>query len=326
MIIQSMKRWLSYFLSVMLLSFLFFLLFWLFTPTRDRAIALTSPLPDFLTRKENKQVMGIDLWMPFLEALTGSSSDVPPFTARSVLMYDLATNKTIFEKAAKEKMPMASLTKIMTAIIVLENSSPDVVYTVRPEHIVGESSMGLSAGEQVPRDVLLYGLILRSGNDAAEVLASGYPGGRSAFIKAMNDKAKALGLTDTNFTNPSGLQGDGNQYTTAYDLLVITRYAIENLPDFTRFTSTYEITVPATAAHAAYVMQNETNLISSYPGVKGVKIGFTPEAGLCLVTYLDYNGHKIVGVLLNSENRRQEMMDLLDYSLTKLGVDPPQRG
>ena len=125
---------------------------------------------------------------------------------------------------------MASLTKIMTAIVALENKRDDNTYIVSARALVGEDSMGLSPGEELSQEELLYGLMLPSGNDAAEVLASNYPAGRTMFIQAMNDKAKALGLVDTHFSNPSGLQGDGMQYTTASDLLVITRYALENFP------------------------------------------------------------------------------------------------
>jgi D-alanyl-D-alanine carboxypeptidase len=139
----------------------------------------------------------------------------------------------------------------------------------------------------------------------------------------MNDKAKALGLTDTHFDNPTGLQGDGQQYTTAYDLLVITRYALENFPLFAKIVSTANYDLQETSSHKAYSLYNETNLLTTYPGVAGVKTGYTPEAGLCLVTYLDYGGHKIIGVLLNSENRRGEMKDLLDHALEVLGIEPP---
>lgn len=322
---RKSMRWFSYFLTIVFLSVLFALLFWVFTPSRDKAIAVTSPLPDFLSRDINKQVTLLDIWTPIIEAI-GGESEISQLTAKSVLIYDLTTEKTIFEKNANAKLPMASITKIMTAIVALENLSPNDRYVARPEHLVGENSMGIVEGEVLTREELLYGLILRSGNDAAEVLAGGYPGGRVAFIQAMNDKAKALGLTDTQFTNPSGLQGDGKQYTTAHDLLVIAKYAVDTFPEFVTITATFEKTLPATATHGEYYMQNETNLISTYPGVKGIKTGYTPEAGLCLVTYLEYGGHRIIGVLLNSENRRQEMRDMLDYSLKKLGLQPPKHG
>lgn len=284
--------------------------------------AIKSPLPDFLTIAKNKQVSILDFWLPSIEKSEGSEV-VPDLTAKAILMYDLNSGRTLYERDAKERMPMASLTKIMTAIIALENKKADDRYIVRPEAIVGENSMGLEALEVHTLENLLYGLLLASGNDAAEVIASNYPGGRTAFIMAMNNKAKALGLSDTNFTNPSGLQGDGDQYTTAYDLLVMTRYAIEHYPQFITITATYEHHIPQSATHKEYYLYNETNLLTSYKGVKGVKTGYTPEAGLCLVTYIEYDEHKVLGVLLNSESRREEMKALLDYSLTTLGSTPP---
>src|SRR5690606_37799615 len=146
--------------------------------------------------------------------------------------------------------------------------------------------------------------ILPSGNDAAEALADSSSVGRENFVYLMNKKAESLGLTDTYFTNPSGLEGDGNQYSTAYDLLVITRYALQN-PEFAKIVSTYEHEIAETSTNKYYHLFNDTNLLTTYPGVKGVKTGFTYEAGMCLVTYLEYGGHKIIAVLLNSQNRRE---------------------
>lgn len=282
-----------------------------------------TPLPDFLTIFKNAKAFTLALWLPDLDSKIQSGLKKPDITAKSVLLYDLTTDKTILEINSKEKMPFASLTKIMTAIISLENQKKDDKYLVYKEDIVGEDSMGLDPGEILSLKELLYGLILHSGNDAAETLASNYPGGRTVFVKAMNDKAKSLGLKDTNFTNPSGLEGDGNQYTTAYDLLVMTNYAMNNFPMFRQIAKTPNYSIAKTATHKEFVIENETNLLTSYPGVKGVKTGYTDEAGLCLITYLDYGGHKIIGILLNSQNRRQEMKDLLDYSLLSLGVTPP---
>jgi len=183
--------------------------------------------------------------------------------------------------------------------------------------------MGVSPGETYSLEDLLYGLVLHSGNDAAEVLANNYPGGRTVFIKAMNDKAKALGMLNTHYSNPSGLQGDGIQYTTTYDLLIETKYALEHYPMFAQVVAAASYDMPATSNHKEIQLENETNLITSYPGVKGVKDGYTPEAGLCLVTYLDYGDHKIIGIILNSENRRDEMKNLLDYSLKTVSITPP---
>ena len=140
----------------------------------------------------------------------------------------------------------------------------------------------------------------------------------------MNDKAKSLGLKTTNFTNPSGLEGNGDQYSTATELLVIARYALLKFPTFSRVVATPEYHIKKTSIHPEYFLTNETNLLTTYPGVKGVKTGYTTEAGFCLITFLDYKGHRIIGILLGSENRRQEMRELLDYSLKTLSIEPPE--
>lgn len=322
-----MKFWHYSFLMGALIIIFAFVLLWIFSPSFifSNSQTLVSPLPAGMTVKENDQLRLLSFWFPFFggeeEAPTGR--DLAP-TSRSVLVYDLEQEKPLYQKNPKERLPMASLTKIMTAIIALENPQRDDRYLVKSEHLVGEDSMGLSAGEILTQEELLYGLMLPSGNDASEVLAENFPGGRDAFIRAMNNKAVSLGLTDTRFSNPSGLQGDGVQYTTAEDLLVITKYALDNFPLFREIASTFQYEIPATGSHKYFFLENATNLISTYPGVRGVKTGFTPEAGLCLVTYLDYKGHKIIAVMLNSENRRMEMKDLLDYSLLEIGVKPPE--
>jgi D-alanyl-D-alanine carboxypeptidase (penicillin-binding protein 5/6) len=250
----------------------------------------------------------------------------PNISAGSALIYDTTSKQVLYSKDPKQRLPMASLTKIMTAVIALENKKKDDRYRVLQEDLIGEDSMGLTAGETLTLSDLLYGIMLNSGNDAAETLATNFPKGRNAFIKAMNDKIKTLGLSDTNFTNPSGLEGDGKQYTTAYDLLVITQYALTNFPLFDQVVSTFDYNIPYSSLHKAFYLENQTNLLTSYPGVKGVKTGYTPEAGLCLITYLDYDGHKIIGVILGSDDRRGEMIELLDYSLETLGITPPHHG
>ncbi len=287
---------------------------------------ILSPIPNFLTLLVNGQVSTLNLWLPLLNNIALSNLKKPEIEAKSALLYDLTTKQVLYAKNPKEKLPMASLTKIMTAVVALENKRPDDKYIVKPEDLVGEDAMGLTQGEVLTLSDLLYGLVLHSGNDAAETLASAYPTGRTGFIKAMNDKVRTLGLSDTNFTNPTGLEGDGKQYTTAYDLLVITNFALSNFPLFNEVVSTFDYHIPYTSLHKEFYLENETNLLTSYPGVNGVKTGYTPEAGLCLVTYLDYNGHKIIGVLLGSDNRIKEMKALLDYGLKSQGVNPPPHG
>lgn len=284
---------------------------------------LKSPLPQLFTNTKSQVLAYHDFWEPVMGNPIVSKAKKPELTALSVLAYDTTTDQVLYEKESKKRMPIASITKIMTAIIIIENEDLDERVTVsKRAATIGENSMMVQENEQFTRRELLYGLILPSGNDAAEVLAETSSVGRENFIFLMNKKAEQLGLTNTHFTNPSGLEGDGDQYSTSYDLLVITRYGL-SLPEFAKIVSTVNYEIPQNKYHRQYKLFNETNLLTTYPGVKGVKTGFTNEAGMCLVTFLDYDGHKIIAVILNSENRREEMKELLDYSLQTLGVEPP---
>lgn len=291
-----------------------------FSETSGKKISVISPLPSFLTRIDNTQASTLNLWLPQIFVITDSKA--PEITAKSALLFDLTTNQTLYEKATTRKMPVASLTKIMTAIIALENKKGDDKYLVRKEDLVGENSMGLKEKEILSLNELLYGLILHSGNDAAETIANNYKYGRKGFIKAMNDKAKSLGLKNTFFTDPNGLGLDGDSYSTPYDLMIMTNYALK-FPEFAQIAQTPFYTISKTSTHAEYILENETNLLTTYPGVKGVKTGYTEEAGLCLITYLDYEGHQIIGIILNSTDRRGDMRSLLDYGLKQLGIKPP---
>ncbi len=321
---MQFKKFIKYISKIIFFSVVFAFLAWLLIGRNIENGSPLSPLPDFLTLSKNKQVRFLDLWFPALEKKDVAGFDTSFFTAESAIVYDLTDNKTIFEKNPTKKLAMASITKIMTAIVAIENKKNDDKYLVKKENLVGENVMGLDIGEVLSLEDLLYGLILPSGNDAAEVLASNFPTGRRGFIKAMNDKARSMGLFNTVFSNPSGLQGDGLQQTTTEDLVVITKYGLENHPLFAEVVATPEHQIPKTYDHKSYYLYNETNLLTTYEGVKGVKTGYTPEAGFCLVTYIDYGGHELIAVILNSENRREEMIELLDFSLNSLGIAPPK--
>lgn len=318
-------------LSRVVKAFLLFILifiaglFYFYNRSADSdSFNLEYPLPKIFSEKINQVLATHDYWKPKNQRVKKSNTEKPEFTARAILSYDLSSDQILYEKNSKEKLPIASLTKIMTAVVIIENEDLNELVTVsRRAAEIGENSMMLKEGEKLTRKELLFGLILPSGNDAAEVLAETSTVGRDNFVYLMNKKAEDLGLTDTYYTNPSGLEGDGNQYSTAHDLLVITRYAMNN-PTFAEIVATVEKELPANSNHGRYKLINDTNLLTTYPGVKGVKTGFTYEAGMCLISYLEHDGKRIIAILLNSQNRRQEMKDLLDYSLTVLGSTPPE--
>ncbi len=299
------------------------LAFHYFAPIDDNSkFSITSPLPDLLTKAFPQALGSEPIWKPN-NSFVISNIKKPNINSASIVSYDLTEDKYLFAEGVDTKLPIASLTKIMTAIVAIENMKLNQMIKIQSKAAqIGEDSMGLSENEELPLKELLYGLMLKSGNDAAEAIAAASPFGRDNFVYLMNKKAEELGLTNTHFTNPTGLQGDGKQYSTAADLLVMTRYLLDK-PLLAQIVSTYEHDIDSTDIHKDYILYNETNLLTTYPGVKGVKTGYTDEAGMCLVTFLDYNGHKIIGVLLNAENRREGMKELLDYSLKSLGVNPP---
>lgn len=288
---------------------------------RTKQETLLSPLP--LTIANHSVSKDSFYWYPKIDKVYDKGIKKPKITSDSALSYDLTREKLLYAQNIKKRLPIASLTKIMTAIVAIENENLNHEVKIdKNAASTGENSMGLSEGEVLSLEELLYGLALPSGNDAAEAIAQGSRSGRANFVYTMNKRAEDLGLTDTHFTNPTGLEGDGEQFSSSVDLLVMTQYALKN-PAFRKIVSTVEYRIPKNDKHKEFYLFNETNLLTSYPGVKGVKVGFTNEAGYCLVTYLEYQGHKIITVLLNSQNRRQEMKDLLDYSLKTLGVVPP---
>lgn len=287
---------------------------------------LSSPVPKALLENSYAASDSKSFWKPQVDTTRSIGLKKPPITARSALSYDLTTDKLLYEKDIHAKLPIASLTKIMTAIVALENMNITKEISISDyAATIGEDSMGIAASERFTLQELLYGLFLHSGNDAAEAIVQASPVGRDNFIFLMNKKAEYMGLTDTHFTNPTGLEGDGKQYSTVVDLLVMTQYGLAN-PYFAQIAATPHYVIPQTSYHKEYDLYNETNLLTSYPGVKGVKTGYTDEAGMCLITYLEYGGHRIIAILLHSDNRRQEMKELLDYSLKTLGVKPPPHG
>lgn len=262
-------------------------------------------------------------WFPKMSYPTADINvDDLAVSARSAILVDYDTGRVIYAKNLKDRLPVASTVKIMTALVAMENADLDDVFAVSQKAAdIGENSMSLEKGEQLKLRELLYGLILVSGNDAAVAITEGVTGSEEAFVNMMNEKSKFLGLKDSLFINASGLDEDGKlQYSSAYDLATIARYLWENYPQFRKISETEHIVIDATDTHKSFDLYNDTNLLTSYPGVKGIKPGFTWEAGLCLVTYAENNGRRLLAVILGSDDRRGEMKELLDYGFSKYGI------
>lgn len=322
---MSLLKWLIGILSIACLVLVFFILkVHLSSASEGTPSTIISPLPSFLT--DSPFARSLDYWVPKDQVL-GSSIAKPEITADVGFIYDVTTDQVIFDKNSKEKKPIASLTKLMTAALVLEVKKPsDSVVISEKAADVGENAMGVTTGEKYTVEDLLYGLVLNSGNDAAMALAESVSGNTDTFVKEMNRKAKIMGLTQSSFVNPSGLEEDNGMmdYSSARDLVAITKYVL-SYPVFADVAKTAEYHIPYTSLHKEIYLENQTNLVTTYPGVKGVKTGYTPSAGLCLVTYAENGGHKLIGVVLNSQSRRDDMRELLDYSFKTLGVHVPGR-
>ena len=231
-------------------------------------------------------------------------------SARSAVLMDAQTGRVLFEKDADRKSLIASTTKIMTALVVCEQCN--VLDRMRiPKEAVGieGSSMYLQEGEVLTVQELLYGLMLHSGNDAAVALAVYCGGTVEGFVEMMNDKARYLGLSDTHFANPNGLDHP-DHYSTARDLAVLAAYAMENCV-FARTVSTKTLTV------GQRYMKNHNKLLWMVDGADGVKTGFTRAAGRVLVSSATRDGRRLVAVTIHAPNDWQDHQKLLEDGFEK---------
>ena len=242
-----------------------------------------------------------------------NNSVFPLLTAQSVLAVDLASEEILFEKDPNQPSLPASTTKIMTALVALDYFPLDKIVKVNGLRVEGQK-MGLIEGEELTVDDLLHGLLVYSANDAAETLAENFPGGREFFVTSMNLKAKRLGLNDTIFTNPSGLD-DIDQQTSAADLIKISVVAMEN-PIFSKIVSTKEKIVISTDGRIEHKLVNINKLLGSVEGVLGVKTGWTENARENLVTYVKRDDKELMIALLGSQDRFGETENLINWILT----------
>lgn len=235
-----------------------------------------------------------------------SSAEEPKTNARAAIIYDRTTKQIIWGKNENEKRAMASTTKIMTAIVVLENSNlSDVVTVSKKAAGTGGSRLKISAGDKITINNLLYGLMLRSGNDAAVALAEHVGGSIEGFSNLMNKKAKELGLNNTNFVTPHGLDNE-NHYTTAYELAVLTDYALNN-ETFAKIVNTKSTSININEKSRNIYNTNE--LLGYMQGVNGVKTGFTNGAGRCLVTSCTRDENQIITIVLGCDTKKQRTLD-----------------
>ena len=241
-------------------------------------------------------------------------------SAKSAVLYDTKSEVFIFEKNANTRLSMASTTKIMTAIVVLENADIDTTVIVDDRAIgVEGSSIYLEKGEEITIKALLYALMLRSANDAAEALAYEICGSIEAFSDLMNEKANSLGLKDTNFKNPHGLDAE-NHYTTAHDLAIISTEAIKN-PVLRDISSTKKIEIESSVG--SRILVNHNKLLTLYDGCIGIKTGYTKKSGRSLVSAAKKGDTTLICVTINAPDDWNDHKKLLNYGFSRLNVAEP---
>ncbi len=241
-----------------------------------------------------------------------AESAFAPISAEAAVLLDWNTGRVLFAKNPHLQKPMASTTKIMTAIVALEKGKlSDEIITSANAAAVGGSSIWLEAGEKKTLEELLYGLMLRSGNDAATAIAEHIGCDVKSFAALMTQRAKEIGAGNTSFRNPHGLDHP-EHYTTAYDLAIIAAHAM-GIKEFQKIISTPDITISWPDHPWDRHLYNQNKLLEIYPGAEGIKTGWTTPAGRCFVGSAKREGRRIITVVLNAPQMWEDTTALLDH-------------
>ncbi len=248
--------------------------------------------------------------------LTGARA-LPTLSCQSACVVEVDTGRVLYAHRANIQLPMASTTKIMTALLVIEAGDLDRVVTVSKQAVgVEGSSLYLKNGEQFTRKSLLYALMLVSGNDVAVALAIDTAGSVDDFVALMNGRASKIGAMNTHFANPHGLPAD-DHYTTAKDLTLIAAVAMRN-PTFCEIVQTKTVVIDPQTEGTRRTLQNKNKLLWQFDGATGIKTGYTKAAGRCLAGAAERDGKRVVAVVLNAPDMWDDIAALMDESLDNL--------
>lgn len=245
--------------------------------------------------------------------ICGFSLETQEISAKSAVVICADTGEIVFEKNSYQKLPMASTTKIMTSLLALEYGANEQYYSVTNEMISVEgSSIGLLPDDKISLKTLVKGMLLESGNDAANCVAHIVGGTIPDFVALMNYKANEIGMNSTCFETPSGLDGE-NHYSTAFDMALLGAYAINN-PEFKQICSSKELVVSYGNEPCRRVFTNNNKLLDSFDGTIGIKTGFTKKSGRCLVSAVERDNKTLVAVTLNAPDDWNDHKKMYDYS------------
>jgi D-alanyl-D-alanine carboxypeptidase (penicillin-binding protein 5/6) len=245
------------------------------------------------------------------------SRQFPPWRvapAHGILLKELNSGRVLYEHDAGKRMSPASLTKIMSALVILEKGQLDDLVTISPNAArAHKTHLRMKAGQVFRLDDLLKAMLIMSANDACLAAVEHVGGDESQFVALMNDKAVALGLADTHFSNGCGFDNP-DHYSTAEDLATLSVIALDQ-PVFRQLVREEHAIITPISGHRAYVLHNTNRLLGRIPGVEGVKTGFTSKAGRCLIAKVSQNGSDLLLVILNSKRRWNTATNLITYGL-----------
>ncbi len=254
----------------------------------------------------------IFLFMLFLIPINVFASD----TSKASIVMDVDSGRILYSHNINEKRLIASITKIMTATVALENSDVNKIITAGDEVLkMYGTNIYIELNERMSLKDLLYGLMLRSGNDAAVVIANGVSGSEEKFVKLMNDKASEIGMRNTTFNNCHGLDEETENYSTAYDMALLSRYIYNKSSLYRKITSTYKYKLETD--QKSYLWYNRNKLLKSYKYCISGKTGYTPRAGKTLVSVAKKNNLTLTAVSLKDPNHYESQKELYEYVFSK---------
>jgi D-alanyl-D-alanine carboxypeptidase (penicillin-binding protein 5/6) len=277
----------------------------------------------FATSKYNSPTVSTPIASPSIaQAILTVQGPPPTIAARAAYLLDADTGHMLTDINGEKPLPMASTTKIMTALIAIQTSNLDQLVPIKQDaydraHNNGGSSANLVVGDQIPLKDLLYGLLLPSGDDAAVAIADAL-GGTQAFVERMNLFAYRLHLFQTHYSTVDGLTSNKNHYSTAYNLVELAQYAM-HIPLFAHIVQTPQYTLAATAQHHSYNWVTTNTLLTTYPGMTGIKTGYTGESGWCMTFSAIHANHELIGAILDSpseDQRNQDTTTLLNWGFS----------
>lgn len=295
--------------------FLFGLVFFFFPGNNWYSVIQASYQPS------PTQAIDLELPPPADYPVNFTGTPAPSLTARSVVVIDRDSAVVMSSKNEQTQLLPASTVKLMTALVALDYYDLGKILVVDEINRLGQD-MKLEEEEKITVNNLLYGVLVTSANDAATLLAQNYPGGIEGFVKEMNAKAEELNLKDTYFANPTGLDVDerdnlllDSSYSTALDLARLARMVMET-PTLSEMVGTTQITVVDVTGKIKHQLYNINELLYWLPGMKGIKTGWTEEAGECLIGYVERDGRGVISVVLGSKDRFNETAKLIDWAFT----------